>query len=157
MRSASRYAAGLSYRVRASSPTRYAPKLRLASPTQPKSRFAAVTDAELTSHTRSYARWSVSVFARLYRARTDNMRAEIANLADRIRAKVRPFLRCQTRTKPAFADVAGDRMCFEIGHYGRVLRYVLLRDALRNLSLEPSAGCRAVNHPGLTGSDPLQG
>jgi hypothetical protein len=46
---------------------------------------------------------------------------------------------------------------FEIGHYGRVLRYVLLRDALRNLSLEPSAGCRAVNHLGLTGSDPLQG
>ena len=43
------------------------------------------------------------------------------------------------------------------GHYGRVLRYVLLRDALRNLSLEPSAGCRAVNHLGLTGSDPLQG
>ena len=41
------------------------------------------------------------------------------------------------------------------GHYGRVLRYVLLRDALRNLSLEPSAGCRAVNHLGLTGSDPL--
>jgi hypothetical protein len=38
-----------------------------------------------------------------------------------------------------------------------VLRYVLLRDALRNLSLEPSAGCRAVNHLGLTGSDPLQG
>src|SRR6266581_1142010 len=28
-------------------------------------------------------------------------------------------------------------------------RYVLLRDALRNLSLEPSAGCRAVNHLGL--------
>jgi hypothetical protein len=38
---------------------------------------------------------------------------------------------------------------------GRVLRYVLLRDPLRNLSLEPSAGCRAVNHLGLTGSDPL--
>ena len=49
------------------------------------------------------------------------------------------------------------RGVFEIGHYGRVLRYVLLRDALRNLSLEPSAGCRAVNHLGLTGSDPLQG
>jgi len=32
-----------------------------------------------------------------------------------------------------------------------------LRDALRNFSLEPSAGCRAVNHLGLTGSDPLQG
>src|SRR5215207_9003660 len=38
-----------------------------------------------------------------------------------------------------------------------VLRYVLLRDALWNLSLEPLAGCRAVNHLGLTGSDPLQG
>ena len=37
------------------------------------------------------------------------------------------------------------RRVFEIGHCGRVLRYVLLRDALRNLSLEPSAGCRAVN------------
>jgi hypothetical protein len=49
------------------------------------------------------------------------------------------------------------RDAFEIGHYGRMLRYVLLRDALRNLSLEPSAGCRAVNHLGLTGSDPLQG
>ena len=48
-------------------------------------------------------------------------------------------------------------MMFEMGHYGRVLRYVLLRDALRNLSPEPSAGCRAVNHLGLTGSDPLQG
>jgi len=49
------------------------------------------------------------------------------------------------------------RGVFEMGHYGRVLRYVLLRDALRNLSLEPSAGCRAVNHLGLTGSDPMQG
>jgi len=34
---------------------------------------------------------------------------------------------------------------FEIGHYGRVLRYVLLRDALRNLSLEPSP--HWVQHP----------
>ena len=50
-----------------------------------------------------------------------------------------------------------DRGMSTVGHYGRVLRYVLLRDALRNLSLEPSAGCRAVNHLGLTGSDPLQG
>ena len=39
---------------------------------------------------------------------------------------------------------------------GPDLRYVLLRDALRNLSLQPSAGCRTVNHLGLTGSDPLQ-
>src|SRR5215469_9085811 len=38
---------------------------------------------------------------------------------------------------------------------GAALRTVARRP--RNLSLEPSAGCRAVNHLGLTGSDPLQG
>jgi hypothetical protein len=45
----------------------------------------------------------------------------------------------------------------QIGHDGRVLRYVVLRDALRDLGLEPSARCRAVNQLGRTGSDPLQG
>src|SRR5262249_35780961 len=61
------------------------------------------------------------------------------------------------RSAAAWFRAGGEREGFEIGHYGRALRYVLLRDALRNLSLAPSAGCRAVNHLGLTGSDPLQG
>jgi hypothetical protein len=43
------------------------------------------------------------------------------------------------------------------GHYRRVLRRYLVRDAVGNLGLEPSAGCRAVNHLGLTGSDLLRG
>src|SRR5208282_3113870 len=38
---------------------------------------------------------------------------------------------------------------------GAALRTVARRPS--DLSLEPSAGCRAVNHLGLTGSDPLQG
>jgi hypothetical protein len=43
------------------------------------------------------------------------------------------------------------------GKYGRVLRCVVVRDAFRDLSVEPSAGCRAVIHLGPTGSDPVQG
>jgi hypothetical protein len=49
----------------------------------------------------------------------------------RINAR-RPAIR---RSSSSLHDVLAE--LFEIGHYGRVLRCVLLRDALRNLSLSP--------------------
>jgi hypothetical protein len=44
-----------------------------------------------------------------------------------------------------------------MGHDGRVLRCVVLGDALRNLGRVPSAECRAVDRLGLTGWDRLRG